>query len=165
MPLRVQGRRLRGHIPREWLLFFGEPSYTFLPVHGLGRLWSYVMHLIHCQQCGQRIVWPRPFRNAVAAAGVPAAPPPSPVRTRRRYTRRVWGPKSWRRNRGWFYRATGERSGRLSRVVRELEEDHVVGEQLESATIADVNSNNPSLADVNNWIGYPDGMIGNGNGE
>ena len=62
MPLKVYGKKLRGHVSEEWLVFFGDPSYTLMPVFGLDKLWSYIMHTISCQECSQRIPWQRKLK-------------------------------------------------------------------------------------------------------
>ena len=110
MPLRIPCVAMRrGHIPAEWLVFFGDPSYTFMPVHGVRNLWAYIHHLITCQRCQGRVNW------------APRGNQPATLGARRRYTRRVWGMRRWRRGR--LNMTTGEREGRLRRVP-----DHIVEE-------------------------------------
>ena len=128
MVLRVQGTPMRRHLKREWLVFFGNPSHTLLPIFGLKKLWRMVMHLIRCQACADAIPWPRPFRGNVGApAQIPGmlprdefyqGPPAPPNTPRRRYRRRVYGTRGWRRHR--LDPRTGRRSGRLRRVAEGL---------------------------------------------
>ena len=110
-------------MPEEWLVFFGKPSHTLLPVFSIRKLWSMIMHLIRCQECSGSIPWPGQFRGNPlplpdVQAAYPRLAPAPPPRVRRRYRHRVWGLRAWRRRR--LDRAAGVRRGRLSRVREDL---------------------------------------------
>ena len=99
-------RMRRGHVPREWLIFFGDTSFTFLPIRGIRNMWRYIMHLMDCRRCRDGIDW------------APRGNLPPPIGPRRRYTRRVWGMRRWRRGR--LNMTSGRRQGRLQRVSEDV---------------------------------------------
>ena len=162
---------MKRHVKPEWLVFFGNPSHSLMPVFGLNKLWKMIMHLIKCQECSSAIPWPRPFIGNIGAAHAlpevpqaiaglipldefhrdpPAAPPNSPTarRRRRRYRRRIWGTRGWNRRR--LDMTTGRRVGRLRRVPEGF---------------AGLGSGWIEREDNNNDENQNDGIIGNALGE